>query len=82
MALKATEDFYKLLITMVIKEISEDPSTSNISHDAINQLEKVPNPIISRHFRSGDKNFRTLAALLLQTILIEYQFILIPYPLG
>jgi hypothetical protein len=41
MSLKATEEFYKYVITQVIKEIGEDPQMSNISSDATQFLEKV-----------------------------------------
>lgn len=42
MALKATEEFYKHLIAQVVKEVADDPQTSNISTEALAFLEKVP----------------------------------------
>jgi hypothetical protein len=41
MSLKATEEFYKYVITQVLKEIGEDPQMTNISSDAATYLEKV-----------------------------------------
>lgn len=41
MSLKSTEEFYKFVISQVVKEIGEDPQTNNISGEAIEYLEKV-----------------------------------------
>ena len=41
MSLKATEEFYKYVITQVMKEIGDDPQMNNISAEAIQYLDKV-----------------------------------------